>query len=753
MLDRTHQSVAALRHEPEPSRPSAPIDALRRLLTGSVSAPPELPALPDLVAGVIALATGTRSKVILPLGSVAAEYALVRRGGEVVVDGYGTEHIPEVLLLGRVVKLSDLLTTCAESCRAASAAARDTTTRAAFDRLAERVEAAEIVVDPLAERAPVRFSGGTIGSPGPEVPLAFGFHAQIVPSGDSLHDAAAFADVQALLFVGRLWAYSRGRRFVLVEGPVMLAAQRMLAVVRALVDAWQASRGAHVRLAGAGFGVAVRHSRDGEVSLTLSTHGGGSLTLPALDVASAALPILRLVSDLSRRLVAVDRRQAHNLRLAELKREVRSLRRVIRTREHLQSFENRDPDRLRLGASASHTGSSAPDADTVTPRRFRYTQRWSAEIDGLDASGIFVAGARLVVATPKLTLALSRRDGEVLWSQPTARASSLLCGEVLLRALPDGELELCDLTDGSVFARTHFVARSPGTLTGLFAGGGALPPMAILVEGRQRLVAVDLRTGQSRWDFRARGNGGFQLRRAGRVLLVTSGDASVHALDVATGEVVWRFSDRVRFCLAPAIAGETVVAAAGEPGGGSGAVYGIELYTGRLLWTRELPSAPSGAPIDAGGVAVIGHGRARNARITGLDARDGRKLWTQIDPGLDQGGFARLADGGLVVNAPSGRASCLDLERGEPRWVRALANPLTDDVPRQLDPVLCQGALFVPSAQLHVLNPTQGEPLTSIDCDLVPDFLSVDEHGHVYVAEESGHMRAYAPMAQLSLVR
>ena len=44
---------------------------------------------------------------------------------------------------------------------------------------------------------------------------------------------------------------------------------------------------------------------------------------------------------------------------------------------------------------------------------------------------------------------------------------------------------------------------------------------------------------------------------------------------------------------------------------------------------------------------------------------------------------------------------------------------LTDEVPRQLAPVLRHGALFVPSAQVHILRPSDGNTLA------LGDFLSV----------------------------
>jgi len=67
--------------------------------------------------------------------------------------------------------------------------------------------------------------------------------------------------------------------------------------------------------------------------------------------------------------------------------------------------------------------------------------------------------------------------------------------------------------------------------------------------------------------------------------------------------------------------------------------------------------------------------------------------------------------------------------------------------------VLRQGALFVPSAQVRVLRHTDGAVLSEPSCDLVTDCLRVDERAFFYVAEESGHLRAYAPAPHLRLVK
>lgn len=713
-----------------------------------------LPPAADLLSCGLALAAGTRTKSLLPLASALAELVLLRRGPELLVSYYRVDGAPEVAVLDRPVPLRAFLDRAARAADRAAALDSAPRSRELTLRLAERARQATIE-EQLPTREPIHKRGGAVDAPRSAVPLAFGFEAAIVPVADPGRQATAHSDVHALLFPGGLWLFARGRRIPLLKGPIMLAVSRMVTATRALIEAWEAGRAANVRLRAGTFLVGIRLSRRGPspVQLTLGSDETGKVTVPELEVAEAALPILRLASDVLRALVSADRSQARNLRVTTLQKEVRALRR--RVREPLpraDSIEHDDPERLRAASGASASPSVAVSTASPSPSSLRFDVRWEADIDGLDAASTFLCGDRLVVATPKQTVALGRDDATVLWAHDQPAAASFMAGTVLVRLASDGALALINVEDGEPFCETQIAPRLSGPPCGILAGGRSAPPVAVLAEGRDRLVAVDLRTGELRWRFTARGARTFSLRKAGRILLVATGDSSLSALDVSNGELLWRFAcDGGQLSLPPDVSGDVVLTVEGDE---SGVLHGVDLFSGRALWSRPLGDGSVGLPVAAAGLGILSLGDPRNGELAAFDARCGTPRWRVADPGMGVGGSCLALDRSLIVNTPSGRVTALSLESGRTRWERALAHPVADDVPRGLEPVLRGGALFVPSAAVHVLRPSDGHSIGEpLPCELVPDWTRVDERGWVYVAEESGSLAALAPRPHLSLVR
>jgi outer membrane protein assembly factor BamB len=328
----------------------------------------------------------------------------------------------------------------------------------------------------------------------------------------------------------------------------------------------------------------------------------------------------------------------------------------------------------------------------------------------------------------------------------------MMAGSVLIRLSIDGEVELCSVTDGEAYCSTHITPRIGGPPIGLMAGGGKIPPVAVLTEGSHRLVAIDVRTGEPRWRFSSRSGGEFRLTKVGRVLLVTCGEDAIHALDLATGEDVWRFAERGCFQLKPLVSHETVVAAAAR-GPREGALFAIDLYSGQPRWEHPLDGPPTSDPCAAGDVTLVSKA-GDEACLSAHCLETGAAVWETKDPGLGIGGAGLAVDETWVVNAPFGQLSALDVKTGDVRWSCNLADALADEIPRRLEPVLRGGALFVPASSVHVVRPADGQKLSaSLPCDLVPDLMRVDERGWVYVAEESGYLAAYAPKPMLTLIK
>ncbi|MEM6959606.1 MAG: PQQ-binding-like beta-propeller repeat protein, partial [Myxococcota bacterium] len=547
------------------------------------------------------------------------------------------------------------------------------------------------------------------------------------------------ADVHAMLFHGRLWAFVHGRKTPIATGPVLLVAQRMVVAVRALVDGWQAGRPTNVRLRTGAFSVGLRLDKRERASLAIRTPAG-EVRIDDVRPEEVALPMLRVATDLIRALIASDRSQSKNLRVCALRDEARALRKSVREQGKPDGFTNPDAERLRLAAPlpAALTAPALPAPSGA----MRFEARWQIELDGLDAERTFFCGDRIVLGGRAHCVAVDRNTGDVLWAREGAARASM-AGATLLRIDDEGGVEFCSVEDGEAFATTRITGGAGVRSVQLSAAGSR----SVAILDTEGLSAYDLRTGQPNWRVRARG-GAIELTRAGRLLLLTDGSA-VHAIDGVTGEDLWRFAVRGRFSHAPAVIGRQRPLAIAVTDGRRGQVYGIDLSSGQERFRLSLGEAPGAAPVGAGDVALLTLG---DERLIAVDEA-GEVRFDVADPGLSIGASALVVDDLLVTNTPGGGIAGTELTTGGPRWTELLGDPIGDEVPRCLEPVLRGGALFVPAGDVYVVRPADGAVLGALDGELVPDRLRVDERGWVYVAEESGHVAAHSPARSLRLIR
>jgi outer membrane protein assembly factor BamB len=579
------------------------------------------------------------------------------------------------------------------------------------------------------------------------------------------------ADLFGLLIRGTLNIAVGDRLRTFPETFVFLFAEQLLGLAAEAFDAWEQNRSYNRRADLGGISLGIRSVADTpgmqlEPESTLSEPGtwltvgiaqpgvrADARTFRVPDGASLAEAAVSFGRALSRALLRHDPAQKQNLRLSAFRSALRALDERLRdvTRDDVKV--NPTPDAYRV------TTTPLPSAASVArdASKLRFSPNWTASFGGIDLRSTFLCGDRLVVGASRETACLDRRTGDLLWRRPTQPAVSVVTPEGLARLFPDGSIAVHDFGSGEVVVATRVAPRVGGVVTGAVVSAPGLPRLLVVSEGKRRLSAIDLATGEARWRHTSHGGSMFRLRRAGKLLVVAAGDATLTALDIASGEVVWRTRDRLRFRSQVGLDHDSLFALAGEPGTrGAGAfrLHHLDPYAGAARWVRDLlPGiAPIGAPLVTDREVVLVTRDRRGLGLLALDRTSGEELWSS-EPGRFPVASAWLTiDDAVVMSSERGDLLSLATRTGATKWRHRFPRGMEGDQPRKLEPILRSGALFVPQQQVHVVRPRDGAILGVVPTNLIPDLLRVDENCDVYVAEESGHIAAFRAGAKLSLV-
>jgi outer membrane protein assembly factor BamB len=578
------------------------------------------------------------------------------------------------------------------------------------------------------------------------------------PQADSEPDVQR-SDLFSLLFRGRVRVAVGEVERELPDVFVFLVAEQLAHLAQEALEAWTLRRAYHRRLTVGGAILGIRLQDKGGASLTLgvlrkaSGDRAHTWTFPAVDVGALVQGVVAFGRALTRSLVRRDRSQSSNYRLFGFRSRVRELAERLREATRDNSKINASPESYRAFAAMSRAPAASSDAFGRT--RLRFSTRWLTTVPSIDLRSTFLCGEIIVAGGAREISCFDRRTGELVWCQPAPRAVAVITPLGLARLLPDGSLNLHDLSTGDVLWTTRLAPRVGASASGAVVSAPGLPRMLIVSEGARHLAAVDLHTGEVRWRYAARRGGVFRLKRAGKLVIVASGDPSLTALDVLTGEVVWRFCDRLRFASNVAVDQDALFAPAGDGafvGRGGTRLHHIDPWSGAARWSVELPShvAPIGAPLLAPETVIaVTHGR-RGTGLVGFDRRSGAMRFDITAAATTAA--CLVVDDMVTVNSEGGELVAIDAGDGSTRYRHVFSGSAEGDRPRRLEPVLRSGALFVPQSEVHVVRPRDGTLLGRVPADIIPDLLRVDERCDVYVAEESGHLGAFTAAPRLALV-
>lgn len=206
-------------------------------------------------------------------------------------------------------------------------------------------------------------------------------------------------------------------------------------------------------------------------------------------------------------------------------------------------------------------------------------------------------------------------------------------------------------------------------VTWSFETGGVLQTGAAVVDGTcyvgsddATVYALDAATGNERWRTQV-SNGVTEPLAVGAGLVFAQADfGTLHALDTASGNEQWTFDTR-GFGDAPPTVHEGVVYTVGGDH-----AYAIDAGTGEGRWATRLgdPVAMKTAPAVVGGQVFVGAGGANTFHA--LSVGDGSVEWTYDVEGFAYGS-PLVVGRTMYAGAWDFKLHAVDVETGEPRWV------------------------------------------------------------------------------------
>jgi outer membrane protein assembly factor BamB len=329
----------------------------------------------------------------------------------------------------------------------------------------------------------------------------------------------------------------------------------------------------------------------------------------------------------------------------------------------------------------------------------------------------------------------------VAWKRPLGEQRSFEIGPQEMGGVA------VDAQRGLAFVGTRdgwlHAVRADGTLAWEVSVGGSLGTPAAdgdtvyVGSADGNLTAVAIPTGKLRWVYSAKEDLSTRPAVAGGLVLVTSLQDTLFAIDASTGAWKWHHRREQKggalsiHGAASAQAGEGLAFA----GYSDGYVAAIDLATGAPRWERRL--APAGSYVDVDGIALDGghlYAAAYSGALVAVEARTGKELWSFAAPGASR----VMVAGGQIVVVTNANVVALTPQSGAPIWTTALSGS-----PGGV-PALAGKWLVVPAGPggLRWLEGATGRPLR--DFDPGSGVLSAPgvAPGRVYVLSNEGALYA-----------
>lgn len=247
---------------------------------------------------------------------------------------------------------------------------------------------------------------------------------------------------------------------------------------------------------------------------------------------------------------------------------------------------------------------------------------------------------------------------------------------------------------------------------GCASGSGNTP--AKLVDIKQPEVrAASIWKGDAGVGGKGRFSGLGMVIHEGR-LYTADAKGRVYAMNVDTGEQLWRVDTGLRLLGGPGLADGRLLL-----GTLDGEVVALSADDGSRLWATSVSSEVLAQPVGSRDIVVA---RGTDGRIYGLDGATGEQVWIfeRATPSLTLRGLSDPVISGrsVLLGLDTGELVSLDLRTGEPEWQRTVREPtgrneLERIVDIDADLVVDDGRIFAVSygGELAVMTVSTGREL------------------------------------------
>ncbi len=177
------------------------------------------------------------------------------------------------------------------------------------------------------------------------------------------------------------------------------------------------------------------------------------------------------------------------------------------------------------------------------------------------------------------------------------------------------------------------------------------------------VYALDHKTGEVAWSIET-GEGGRKQPKPvvveDRVLLASN---ALYCVDVRTGQEIWTIENTAERWAQPVVCGDRVI-------GSSDGLYCIDLITGAIVWKKESKKESENP--------LVSNNRVYVSTGTGIECLnlDGEPLWIFELPGIDFG-KAAADESTIVFPTVAGTVVALDVLTGEEEWRYEVSDEIT----------------------------------------------------------------------------